>query len=920
MNIQPIEPEKNNLYYLGVFDVLKNVGTQEEELIEKIVTPTGSRVEDYFPLIVDCFNRRGNWKCLTTEDAKRIHHIDFCWSNATKITMKSSVHPRFLLDSIEHYISNKKAFYQKFRDHDFIPYFEDVNKDDILSKKELLREKFNNKKVIFKPNYGSISRGIIIQDKFNFKDAHKHIQKSKFSNWTISEITKSKLINDYIVTNRIYFLVMKTNDKDVKSYFYKTFMNYRAEKRFNGDITDHEQFLTNYMDKDDPLADEKFVKTRYIPHDEWLENFTEDQQAEIYSKLKNIFSVITDTLKDDLMSFNDNKLNYTVNGDCSHLCSSNILGFHIYGVDAIIDDDLNIKIIEMNGAPAINIKTRFYGLEDRLEYFDLMEEVFQKTVDTIIPPKIKQDEMNNFMQVYSGVKKSKGNIPTFYIAQSVTEHYPFILSALEKRNFLKRTKNLHDKIDFFYGLRERYVTDNTNMNYYDELLNFATSKRTRNASIINKVQGVTYYLANKARLYQKLLKIYSAENVHKFHPISSLIFLNGDNVIVNNGANNDANNGTSIDISSDVSSDISSDVRIDHYSSNNKSIRDKIKNIIESHPQILKWIVKPVHGSRGIGIEVFDLTPKKNFLKKNKNKKLSNYKDKIIDKIIEHMEYYCNHGFELIEKPLDKTFDGIQEEEVVYKKYKYWMICQYIDNPHLIKIGGDSFGRKYNIRMYGLINIKGHLTRYGNISEYNDPFDIIDLYIYNDFMVYCAMLEYNKKKISKAYKGIQKDKYFEKMKNLTNLEIINNVYDDLNGLNNGRYYNKEGAKSFFTDMFSTIYSKDSNMFKNVMEQAKDMMKKTVESVKYDLRPLNRHKDCYKGCFNLIAYDMMLDFNKKLYLIEVNRGPDIKGLLLNIGMHGCEKFFDEIFNITLDPHFEESKYQNTDTWTKIPIKY
>ena len=40
----------------------------------------------------------------------------------------------------------------------------------------------------------------------------------------------------------------------------------------------------------------------------------------------------------------------------------------------------------------------------------------------------------------------------------------------------------------------------------DEILNYLTSKRTRNAAIINKIQGITYYLANKGRMYDALMK------------------------------------------------------------------------------------------------------------------------------------------------------------------------------------------------------------------------------------------------------------------------------------------------------------------------------------------------------------------------------------------------------------------------------
>ncbi len=89
-------------------------------------------------------------------------------------------------------------------------------------------------------------------------------------------------------------------------------------------------------------------------------------------------------------------------------------GFHIYGADVLIDNNLNIKIIELNGAPAINVKTRYYNLTDRLDYFDLMEEVFQKVIDPIFPPKAQQQQLNTFRRIYHSTRHSR-NFPLYYI-------------------------------------------------------------------------------------------------------------------------------------------------------------------------------------------------------------------------------------------------------------------------------------------------------------------------------------------------------------------------------------------------------------------------------------------------------------------------------------------------------------------------
>ena len=109
MNIQPQDPENIYTYYVGVFYRIKNSGIEKKELIEVEQALSGSRLEDYFPMMVECLNKRGNWKCINTNDALNIHHIDLSWCNSSEISKKSSINYRFLLNSVDHYISNKKS-------------------------------------------------------------------------------------------------------------------------------------------------------------------------------------------------------------------------------------------------------------------------------------------------------------------------------------------------------------------------------------------------------------------------------------------------------------------------------------------------------------------------------------------------------------------------------------------------------------------------------------------------------------------------------------------------------------------------------------------------------------------------------------------------------------------------------------------
>jgi glutathione synthase/RimK-type ligase-like ATP-grasp enzyme len=860
MNIRPYQSLVNShTYYLGVFMKNYNIKLDDVELIEVEQAPSGSRIEDYFPLIIEVLNKRGNWKFLTTQQAYDTNVLDFAFTNATSILSKAFGNYRFLLNTENHYISNKAFFYDKFKAYDFIVEYEAINKDDILLKQSLLDHKFTNKQVILKPDKGSVSTGIMALDPYDYETIKYNIVNGKYFGWTLSQVFIPKLYDGYIVSNRIYFLVVKIDDAIVKSYFYKDFMNYRAMERFTGDILSKEEFLTNYMDPNDPEADEKFVKTRFIPHHKWLAMFPEHTQCKIYNNLSHILNIITATMKDDLISYNDNIFaNKRIHVEKQRV------GFHIYGVDALINEDGCIKIIEINGAPAFNVKTRYYGIPDRLDYFDLMEEIVQKSLDIVFPPLVQQAPLNNFIEVYCGTKINNPVKSLYYIPKSIISQYDFIYDALDKRKFLKRTKNMFDNIDVFYGLRERYIVPQSNMNYYDEIINYKMSPRMKNAKIINKIQGITYYLASKDGLYKKMITKYGDKVVHQFHPESILVY---------------------------------------YYPSYEKMF-NKIKSAISKLPGVRKWIVKPVHGSRGLGIRIFENNPT------------------MLNEITNYIITSSQIGFILTKKTNQYTFDGKELIIEEIKKYKYWMICKYIDNPHIftpflanklslksrphysnfIQNKPSIIGKKYNIRFYVLI-VLGKLPTFADLDNYNEEqaYDIVNVYLYSDCMVYFSMLPYHSKLVPPIYNGLD-TKILQDMKHLTNLEMVNIVQQALENSPNPEPFDAVQTKKDVTCMLSDLYPKDSVEYIGIKNQIELITKKTINSIKYDLRPLNRHEG-YKSCFNLLAYDTLLDNNGKLWVMEINRGPDMVGLQYNIGKQGCLEMFDEIFKISIDPYYQ-----------------
>lgn len=836
-DIQPIRPDKIYDYYLGVYFKLKNAGVKQKELYERKHTPSGSGIEYYFPLIVEAMNKRGNWRCLNRADAMNMPHIDFSWTNASKISGKSSIIPRLLLNSTEHYISSKSAFYEKFKKYDFISKFMPITKSNIYKDVEKINSQFCNKAVIIKPDFGKRSSDIKILNRYNFFDVCEHIMNSPYELWSISEVVISKLIKNRINSLRIYLLITKTDNNYIRGYIYGKFIVNLAMRDYNGDISDPEMALSNYIPKNDQKAKDDFYLNRYIPCEEYLGNFTKAERDDMFNKITSAFRIICDTVKDDLLAHNDNKAyNDVINGFPSQ--ADNIQSFHLYGVDAIVDNDNKVTILEINGAPAISDKCRMYKNESRIDHFKLIDDTISIAVDPICPPKNDILDENLYIQIYEGYKSPKYT-PLYYIPNSITCKYPFILDVLEERKYLKRTKNMHDKIDLFYGLRERYVTDETNLNYYDELLNYVTSKRTRDARIINKIQGITYYLANKGRMYNKLLETYDKERVHFYHPISDTFT----------------------------------------YDGNYDNIYNRVYEIIRSNPTVRRWILKPVHGSRGLGINIFK--------KKNSFFNLFNFNIKPITcDIVNHIIHAS-----------DKGYDIMVNGENVNKRYTYWMLSQYLHKPHLIN------RKKYNLRFYVLLNIRRHIPTYKDLEDIICD-DVIDTYISRDFMIYYSMLDYDAKELPYEYRELDPDIYLSKMKSLTNLEIVNNVYDEL-----GDPIGKDYMKDKLTDMLHNIISRNSNEYNMLCRQAEHIVRDTINAVKYDLRPLNRYleqdgSNKFLGCFNLLAYDTLIDEDMRMWLIEINRGPDIKGLEKKIGTEGCKDMFDEIFSITVDPFYTD----------------
>jgi len=636
-------------YYIGLIDTLNPVFDGVTKKYNEISSVL-SGIQTYFPLLFYNLNKRTNWREITHLEACEINSMDLCVSNFAKLQTKSRFHYRILLDTEKHFISNKGEYCDTFKKYDFIVNYKRFifKNNKIQFKNEENKSFHNDDYIIIKPDKGSCGVNISI---VQFKNIESVKLNNHYEEWTISKIHLPRLyINAeqnkrLIVTNRIYFVITKINNV-VSGYLYDEFVNYCAYDNFNGDESDFEpinfqkRVLSNYV----PLncSEKEFYNNRFISHKNYISIFTKKEFSIVFQKIKDYLKIIIDKIANHILCSNDkydNSIKET-NG-----------AFHIYGIDSIIDDSLNVKFIEINGAPLISNQYACYETEC-MNYHILINELLKISVDLIFPPASNVTYNIDETQYYGCYKNSttperlfnkefikihecivKPPPPhIFYISKQVSLKYPFILNGFLNKHrsfFYKRIKNPHyHKIDVFYGMRDLYETKFTSDKYYNEIAEFNNCVCSRKAKILNKIQGVTYYLANKTRLYLKLLQMFNKKDVLCFHPPSIVI------KIINN---------------------------VKYCSTNSIKNIKLITEFIEDNPN-KTLIIKPGNGSQGKGITIL----------KNINEAYL-----ILNELVKIKTHF---------------------------NYDSFLISSYIDNPKLcrsLKCGNN--GRKFNIRYYVLL-------------------------------------------------------------------------------------------------------------------------------------------------------------------------------------------------------------------------
>lgn len=417
--------------------------------------------------------------------------IDFCFTNLAKVQTKSVIHNRILLD-VDHFISDKGFYYEKFKEDEFIPTFIKIKNTDIP---DLIINDF----IILKPDTGASSKGIQIFSNYSQKNITNHVANfNEFKNWTISKLYTSKLWNnEYIVSARIYFLVRKIktgNNICISGYWYDEFIHYRSLQKYKpvSESTKNQDFIEIYVSNYDSGLDPiDFFKKRVVFHKEYMTMFKKSEYDVIINKIGKYLKTITEQIAKHATCSNDYSVNY------DDIDNKNMT-FHLYGVDAIITDNLDIKFVEINGAPSIT-----NCCENKINYNVLINQILKLTVDVLFDPQndVKYDESMGGGTIYGKFKNSDVDVKFFdrkfikcgeftkilktpvYFARQIYEKYPFIVNAFfnDKRNKIyQRVKNPHiDNIYLFYGLRDLYIRKKSSSHYYDEILEWKKCKNTK---------------------------------------------------------------------------------------------------------------------------------------------------------------------------------------------------------------------------------------------------------------------------------------------------------------------------------------------------------------------------------------------------------------------------------------------------------
>lgn len=247
------------------------------------------------------------------------------------------------------------------------------------------------------------------------------------------------------------------------------------------------------------------------------------------------------------------------------------------------------------------------------------------------------------------------------------------------------------------------------------------------------------------------------------------------------------------------------------------------------------------------------------------------------------------HGIKIIrtKEEMDKVVQGYEKSFHSNPRNALitpgYVISYYIGNPLKLKIfPTDTIGRKTHLRVYIL------LTRNANDDK------TLKMYLYNKYNIYTAPVEYDPKKEIDTYGNI-------------------NPFIALSNLEVSKEYEKKKGNNVTVKQVAHKYTRLYEFEKNykvdkakTTEQIKEITTAVVESTKDYLSCINSNNDQSKGCYHLIALDLMHDDQGKLWFLEVNYNPGRSGLFSHLNAEQQVSFYDDIFRRTIDEVYPKNQ--------------
>ena len=323
-------------------------------------------------IVEKLFNRK-YWRYVPNKQIDKVDYIDFVYVDGKaqwdKRFWEKEIGVFSALDNSKYSVADKSELYNNFVETSpkmgkkYMMKQYDIDLMNNNNKKELFntdkyKKLFNNNNNdkdnlwIVKPVYGFKGSGIAVVN--NYKDLVEHLTKDRektilqryqdSEKWVISKYIRNPLlINGKKFHIRMILMYFVNNDKgSSRGFLFKEGVIFSAKKKYSN---------SNYEDKE--IHDSHRVKGEEITFpNEFKEIFGKEKTDNVTKDIVKIANVIFKILK------NNGAKCFPLNKNC----------FHLFGMDIMIDENFNTKLIECNSKIGLsgypNIEQYFRNIID----------------------------------------------------------------------------------------------------------------------------------------------------------------------------------------------------------------------------------------------------------------------------------------------------------------------------------------------------------------------------------------------------------------------------------------------------------------------------------------------------------------------------------------------------------------------------